>query len=173
AYGEDSGFGIQDSGKQQSALHTIYHCLETLLRLFAPFVPHIAEELYSHIFDDRYAKSGSVHARGQWPCAEDYPYQSDAELSGMAAVDVLNVIRKAKSEANVSIKFPVRQVQVTAKGDAPSWQHLEPVLADLKAAANAEAIIPSPGAESSYLSEKGWFSLNVRLADLPAEAHRA
>ena len=53
-----------------------------------------------------------VHARGLWPKAEEYPYDASAELSGMAAVDVLNVIRKAKSEANVSIKFAVTRVDV-------------------------------------------------------------
>src|SRR5690606_5884018 len=101
AYGEAEG-------NKQSALYAIYHSLEALLRLFAPFVPHITEELYSHIFDGQYISTGSVHARGMWPKADAYPYDATAELSGMACVDVLNVIRKAKSEANVSIKFPVK-----------------------------------------------------------------
>jgi len=158
AYNEDSGKG------QQSALYTIYHCLETLLRLFAPFVPHITEELYSHIFEERYAKTGSVHARGQWPKAADYPYESAHELSGMAAVDVLNVIRKAKSEANVSIKFPVKKVEILAKSDSVNWQHLAPLLEDLKAAGNAESIAEVSGGEQPFLSERGWFAVNVILA---------
>jgi len=156
AYGETKG-------NQQSALYAIYHCLEILLRLFAPFIPHITEELYSHIFDDRYAKSGSIHARGNWPMEQECPYDATAELSGMAAVDVLNVIRKAKSEANVSIKFPVKQVSVRAKGDA-TWAHLAAVLADLKAAGNAELIIESTAGELPYLSDKGWFAVDVTLA---------
>jgi len=155
---------------QQSALYTIYHCLETLLRLFAPFIPHITEDLYSHIFDERYGKSGSVHARGMWPLASDYPYESVAELSGMAAVDVLNVIRKAKSEANVSIKFPVKLVEVRAiphsANDRPSWQHLLPILADLKAAATADAIVENLDGMWTYTSDKGWFDVRVTLAKI-------
>jgi valyl-tRNA synthetase len=158
----------ESQGSQQSALHTIYHCLDGLLKLFAPFVPHICEEIYSNLFDDSYAKTGSIHARGSWPKAEHYPYDAEAEKSGMAAVDVLNVIRKAKSEAGVSIKHPVDTVSVVSKSEspAPTWKHIEAVLADLKAAANAHLIIESSNAEPSVLTDKGWFAIKVVLAKM-------
>ncbi|MEQ1789162.1 MAG: valine--tRNA ligase [Rickettsiales bacterium] len=159
AYGENA---IDISG-QQSALYAIHHCLEAILRLFAPFVPHITEELYSHIFEEKYAKLGSIHARGNWLKADDYPYIASAEKSGMAAVDVLNVIRKAKSEASLSIKFPVDEVQVSAVESGATWEDLVPVLADLKAAGNAQSIIPSSGGDLPYLSEQGWFRVSVKL----------
>ena len=165
AYGEKEG-------NQQSALYTIYHCLETLLRLFAPFVPHITEDLYSHIFDDRYAKTGSVHARGAWPKETDYPYDAAHERSGMAAVDVLNVIRKAKSEANVSIKFPVKRVEVQAKGSEAGWADLKPLLEDLKAAGNADSIVEASG-DLPFTTEQGWFGVNVILAKVEEQKRNA
>lgn len=159
AYGENCS-----SEAQQSALYTIYHCLDALLRLFAPFVPHITEELYSHIFDDKYAKTGSVHARGQWPSEADYPYDAQAETSGMACVEILNVIRKAKSEAGVSIKFPVELVEVAPReGSSASWSSVEPTLFDLKAAGNTDAIISATPGTPAYDSEKGWFTASVKL----------
>jgi valyl-tRNA synthetase len=168
AYGSPETLSLagrgQGEGSQQSALYAIYHCLDAILRLFAPFVPHITEELYSHIFDEKYVKLGSVHARGNWTKAEDYPYDVAAEKSGMAAVDVLNVIRKTKSEANVSIKFPVAEVQVSAVGDVVSWADLAGVLEDLKAAGNAQSITQSKGGDLLYLSEQGWFRIGVTLA---------
>lgn len=165
AYGESADGGQWTVQSTQSALYTLYHCLETILRLFAPFVPHITEELYSHIFDERYALAGSVHARGTWPRAEDYPYELVHELSGMAAVDLLNVIRKAKSEAGVSIKFPVKRVLVRGLGKDASWAHLAAVLDDVKAAGNADAIIETTdSAAMPYTSERGWFSVDVTLA---------
>jgi valyl-tRNA synthetase len=158
AYGE----GVETTA-QQSALYTIYHCLDAILRLFAPFVPHISEELYSHIFDDKYANTGSVHARGQWPSAADYPYDAQAEIAGMACVDVLNIIRKAKSEAGVSIKFPVESVALhTTDGAAANWQHVESVLDDLKAAGTADMITQAAGAQATT-SDKGWFTATVTL----------
>jgi len=158
AYGEESG----NSKAQQSALYAIYHCLDALLRLSAPFVPHITEELYSHIFDGR----GSIHARGNWPKAEDYLYIFEAEVAGMAAVDVLNVIRKAKSEAGVSIKFPVAKVEVFAKNEKPLWPDLQKVLGDLKAAGNAHEVVEANSGEFPYLSDKGWFAVRVTLAKI-------
>ncbi len=166
AYGSEGA----SAKAQQSALYTIYHCLETLLRLFAPFVPHITEDLYSHIFDERYAKSGSVHARGTWPNEADYPYEATAERSGMACVDILNVIRKAKSEANVSIKFPVSQVELKATGSETTWAHLKPIIEDLKAAGNAAAIVAADDANLPYTTESGWFAVRVTLTKV--EEHK-
>ncbi len=163
AYGESAG-------NRQSALYTLYHCLDGILRLFAPFVPHITEELYSHIFADRYAETGSIHARGQWPKAADYPYDASAELSGMAAVDILNVIRKAKSEANVSIKFPVEKVEIKAVGTNATWAQLLPVLDDVKSAGTADAIIEAASAQPAYTTERGWFAVSVTLK--PQEASK-
>ncbi|MFO0389912.1 MAG: valine--tRNA ligase [Alphaproteobacteria bacterium] len=163
AYGE-----TQQSG-QQSALYTIYHCLDGLLRLFAPFVPHITEELFSHIFDDKFTATGSVHARGNWPLAANYPYDATAEKSGMACVDILNVIRKAKSEASVSIKFPVESVQVHILDGGISWKQVESIMADLKAAGSAASLTQSNEKSLNYTSDKGWFSASVTLAPQDAK----
>ncbi len=157
---------VQPYGSQDSALYTIYHCLDAILRLFAPFVPHITEELYSYIFADKFARLGSVHARGNWVAVSDYPYSEAAEKSGQAAVDVLNVIRKAKSEAGVSIKTPVAEVQVCVLGSGATWEGLELVLADVKAAGNAHVIIESSNQELPYTSERGWFKVAVKLAKI-------
>ena len=184
AYNED---GKNPDG-QQSALYTLYHCLDAILRLFAPFVPHITEELYSHIFDDKYAKIGSIHARGNWVKVADhlfYEYTkegwhgtwlhtADHPLyeayisSGFAAVEILNVIRKAKSEANVSIKFPVEEVHIAAFYNLGKWEHLLPIMDDLKAAANAKSITQSKGEGTLYTSEQSNYHLSVTLAEAAA-----
>lgn len=158
AYGE----GISKQ-KHQSALFTLYHCLDAILRLFAPFVPHITEEIYSHLF----AARASIHARGMWPKVEDYPYNEKAERSGIAAIEILNVVRKAKSEASVSIKFPVKEVEFYPKAGVnlnTGISELQPILSDLKAAGNIDIITERDGGEFPYLSEKGWFAVRVILA---------
>ncbi len=155
-----------ETAKQQSALYAIYHCLETLLRLFAPLVPHVTEEIYSHLFEERYAILGSVHARGAWPKAADYPYDVDAERAGIAAVDVLNMARKAKSEAGVSIKFPidVMSVEVTGVENGASLADLARVEGDLLGAANAKILATNPPEKPVNSTDKGWFLVSVQLA---------
>jgi len=117
----------------QSAYFTIYHCLDALLKLFAPFTPHITEELYNHIFDDK----TSLHARGSWAKASDFSIDEVAEKSGWTAVTILETIRKAKSEKQVSIKFPVKQLILPETDKAT----LKPVLNDLLSAGNVEEVV--------------------------------
>lgn len=118
-YNEDGSF---TPAQQQSAVVALYHCLDTILKLYAPFCPHVTEELYSHIFADAYAKAGSLHARGTWPKATDLAIDADALASGASALEVLTTIRNTKSTSNVSIKFPVALLTVgTQYANAERW----------------------------------------------------
>ena len=150
---------------QRSAVHAIYFCLQGILRLFAPFVPHITEELFSHIFADDYAKIGSLHARGMWPNAADYLVDAQAEVQGSAAVQILEVIRKAKSERGVSIKFPIEQVMLFASADAPAEAEMQPILEDVKAAGNvAELLWSAELPEAATYTDDSRFALSLRFA---------
>jgi valyl-tRNA synthetase len=99
--------GVNPQG-QQSALKAIQICIENILKLWAPFVPHITEELNSIIFGGE-----SIHARGSWPKA-NLPEDETAEKIGIACVEVLEYVRKKKSENNVSVKHPVKRMTVTS-----------------------------------------------------------
>jgi len=100
AYGEAGN----DPVGQASARTTLYFVLDAVLRLFAPVLPYLTEELYSTLYPDLWKKSGSIHARGQWPKAGDYISDPASLAEGGKVVDLLAAVRKAKSEANVSIK---------------------------------------------------------------------
>lgn len=153
AYGE--GNDTLTAG-QQSAANAVALCLEALLRLFAPFVPHIVEELYANLFEGK----GSVHARGAWPKASAYFIDDAAEKSGIAAVQVLDVVRKLKAEKNLSIKWPLDELTV-AGADV---KLLEPVLEDLKGVTNTAAIKFEAKAEGAT-SEDGRFTVSARFAE--------
>jgi len=131
--------------KDPSALSTLYHCLHTVLRLFAPFVPHVTEEIYQHLFP-----GASVHARGNWPQGHLYPRDSEAEAAGIAAVEVLAQIRKTKSEAGVSIKFPVARIEVPQE----LMELIAPLVEDIKAAGSVTGDIVAGAALIVQLAEK-------------------
>jgi valyl-tRNA synthetase len=143
AYGETG-----DAKAHASAHLTLHHCLNTILRLFAPFIPHVTEELFSHIFVDEYDKFGSLHARGMWPKANDYLFASEpnTEELGQMVVSLLEAIRKRKSEKNVSIKYPIDEIQLAY--DKKNYPHIEsarkslaPFMEDLKSAGNVASIV--------------------------------
>ncbi|MBN8542810.1 MAG: valine--tRNA ligase [Alphaproteobacteria bacterium] len=117
-YNEDGSF---TAAQQQSAIRALYYCLNTILKLYAPFVPHVTEELYSHIFADDYAAKGSLHARGTWPSKKDFSVKAEALDAGKQALEVLTSIRDAKSKANVSIKFPVKLLTVASAFKPDAW----------------------------------------------------
>lgn len=155
-----------------SAVIAIYHCLNGILRLFAPFVPHITEELYSHIFDGEYEKAGSLHARGSWPKAADFPCDADAETAGIDAVELLNVVRRLKSERNVSIKYPIERFEVAIQQQIYAQKTmLEEAFIDLKGASNsAEVCWGGTGVHASERlatteSEGGKFSVSLLFAE--------
>ena len=72
---------------------------------------------------------GSIHARGNWPVASEYPEDKQAEAGGIAAVAVLNAVRKLKADRNVSIKWPLNFISII--GD-DSEEQLKEFVGDLK-----------------------------------------
>ena len=78
-----------------------------MLRLFAPFLPFVTEEVWS------WWREGSVH-RTAWPTSDEratWPNDRDDAVLAMAA-EVLQSIRRAKSDAKVSMKAPVARAEV-------------------------------------------------------------
>ena len=97
--------------------------LGTILKLYAPFVPHVTEELYSHILEEVYKERGSLHSRGMWPLESHYEIDSDALELGSHAINVLGLIRSEKSSANRSIKFPIDILRIFPTRDAEKWMN--------------------------------------------------
>lgn len=137
----------ENAAGQQSALNTISICMDKLLRLWAPFVPHITEELHHIIFNSE----NSIHSRGNWPKA-DLPEDAAAEEIGIEAVAVLEEVRKTKSEKGVSIKFPVKLLSVISKTD------ISKVGFDLKSVTSSEELQLASGE----------FGVNVTLGEQAA-----
>ena len=134
AYNEDGSF---TGSPQQSAVRTLHYCLETILKLYAPFVPHVTEELYAAIFPDAYAATGSLHARGTWPKTDAFSVDENALAIGIDAVRVLEEIRKTKSDAKKSIKFPLARARIESKQPYMLDGHdLDSIIADLQGAGN-------------------------------------
>lgn len=104
----------ENAKKRLSAIHTIYHCLDAILRLFAPIMPHITEELYTHIFEEKLSKTNnkSIHSQSFWPKSAYYAQDEEADICGKFFVTILDYIRKIKADKNLSIKYPIEKIDV-------------------------------------------------------------
>jgi valyl-tRNA synthetase len=111
--------------------------LDVLLRLFAPMLPYITEEVWSWTFAEE---------RGQ-PSIHGAPWPGDADFAAIAppadigvfdtAVACLAAINKAKSESGVSIGRGVRTLKLRA--NEATVARLRAVASDVMASARVEA----------------------------------
>jgi valyl-tRNA synthetase len=107
----------------ESAQATLALALSVQLRLFAPVLPFVTEEVWS------WWQSGSVH-RAAWPVAAELPTGGDPAVVTVAA-EALAAVRKAKSEAKQSMRADVESATVTAPaGQVPLVEAVRPDLVD-------------------------------------------
>ncbi|MBW2976027.1 valine--tRNA ligase [Candidatus Woesearchaeota archaeon] len=126
----------EERGKEGrlSAQYALYHALLTIIKLMAPITPYITEELYQ-LYYKKHEKIKSVHI-SKWPSLDIA--DDEAERIGDFFIYVLQHVRRAKSEKNLSLKKPVRKI--VAKGKITK-KDFEKIRQDLTAATAAEEII--------------------------------
>ena len=114
----------EDPIKKKSALATLDWALKTYLRLFAPYMPYITEEIWSW----RYS-NGSIH-KTEWPSESELTdLKLHADQLFEQAIIVLTEVRSAKSKANTSMKHPVNTVTIHSPED--TWQAYNAIKEDI------------------------------------------
>jgi valyl-tRNA synthetase len=95
-------YGAQGVDAAASAHATLSAVLDTLQRLFAPFIPFVTDEVWS------WWRTGSIHAQS-WPLGAAFVGSGAVGDLGVydMAVDVLTSVRRAKTEAKRSMKTTV------------------------------------------------------------------
>jgi valyl-tRNA synthetase len=115
-----------DAAGSASAQETLRRAVDVLVRLFAPFLPFVADEVWS------WFGSGSVH-RSTWPTAAEFSAVSDLDGGLLAVVsDALGQVRRSKSERKLSLRSEVPLATVT--GPAALLDLLARAEGDLRAA---------------------------------------
>jgi valyl-tRNA synthetase len=102
---KNRAYGAVGEEAARSAQNALRTALSTLLRLFAPFLPYVTEEVWS------WWREGSIH-RTSWPEAADIPTTGADPTVYAVAAEVLAAVRKEKSEQKRSLASPVERVVV-------------------------------------------------------------
>ena len=134
---KDRAYGSRGQEAQSSVHAALATTLDTVLRLFAPFIPFATEEVWS------WWRTGSVH-RASWPVTDGYAglaAEGDPEVLTVVG-EALSGLRKSKSEAKVKQRTAVLSATVSAP--ATQLEQLRAGLDDLKAAGNAADLTLSP-----------------------------
>jgi valyl-tRNA synthetase len=128
-----------------SACTTLRLVHRVLVRLFAPYLPYLTEEVWHWVYNSDSGMNDSVH-RSPWPSAEEFvAVPAPACLRQYeAAVALIDEVRKAKATAQVSMKAAVQKVTVTTTAEI--CQALEKTLDDIKRMLHIDEVTLSPGA---------------------------
>lgn len=134
AYGKDC-----TPQQQASAVVTLRLTLSVMNRLFAPYLPFATEELWS------WWQLGSVHASA-WPVTSELPTASNgADIAVIS--EVLQLIRKSKSDLQKSMKADVAKLSLTAPESAVGI--LKAASNDIKSVGKISELEIIPGSEYS------------------------
>jgi len=140
----DEGY---DDATRRGAQFALYHALLGTLKMVAPVMPHITEEIHSLFFAELEGVE-SIHV-SSWPEPPDDWSDEDAEESGRLALSVVEGMRKAKSVAKVSVAAPVGRLAVVCDDEA--WARLEPMRRDLVGVSNAQELVRASGPDGTFV----------------------
>ncbi|MCW2854617.1 MAG: valS [Marmoricola sp.] len=123
AYAENGG------ADTASARATLLIALDIQLRLLAPFLPYVTEEVWSW-WRSAVSGGGSVH-HAPWPTTDDLASVTPGDPAMVGAVaSALGGIRAAKSQAKVSMRAELSRVEIS--GPAALVGAAEAAAADLR-----------------------------------------
>ena len=138
-------YGEQGPDAAASATTALTAALSVMLRLFAPFLPFVTEEVWS------WWQRGSVH-RAAWPTRDELehliadnsePVRREDVAVYVWATDVLFEVRKQRSEAKQALKVPISGVTIRAERENIGRMSL--VEADLRSALRVKEFKASEG----------------------------
>ena len=119
---KERAYGAHSPAEQASAQAALALALDVQLRLFAPILPFVTEEVW------RWIHPSSVHLAA-WPTADELPSGDPTLVADVATA--LIAIRGAKSTAKVSMKAEVSRAAFA--GPAAVVARLRTIEADLRA----------------------------------------
>jgi valyl-tRNA synthetase len=138
---KERAYGSRGEAGAASAKATLGTALDVLLRLFAPFLPFVTEEVWS------WWKDGSVHRAG-WPVPSEVATGADAVPGLLPLVSAaLSQVRGAKSNAQVSMRTDV--TRAVLRGSPADLELLRLAGDDLAGAGRIAELVfePAEGAD--------------------------
>ena len=104
-------YGNQGEAAANSARAALGITTHTLLKLFAPFIPFVTEEVWS------WWQEGSIHLQS-WPKSSEIITNKSTGIDALNNVTwILSEVRKVKTENKQSMKAEVKTLEIWAKAD--------------------------------------------------------
>jgi len=94
---------VYENENKKSITYALYTLGLGMIKLFAPFIPHITEEIYQQHYKE-FEKYKSIHI-APWP--EEILIDENAEKSGEIVKNYISCVRSIKSEQGIALNAPM------------------------------------------------------------------
>ena len=126
-----------------AAQHALYHTLLAILKLLAPILPHITEEIYQRLYGGAAAPASagafrSIHTAA-WPQADQSLIDEPAERAGEALLAITTEARRFKSAHKLGLGAAIGRITIACP-DAELRAALEQSRADLHSVTRAREV---------------------------------
>ena len=137
--------GMQKS--RDAAIYTLMHVLSSSLRLLAPVIPHVSEEINSFfkstsIFQEEFPKSVKQESKADY-VINGLIFKSalvdvDYESAGNMLNKVISDIRKEKAQHRIALNKPIKRININVP--AEYYNAVKVALGDIKEICKAEQV---------------------------------
>ncbi|GCE24575.1 valine--tRNA ligase [Dictyobacter alpinus] len=125
-----------EGADRHAAQWTLYHTLLNVLKLFAPYIPFVTEEIYLGLFQ-QWDGCASIHI-ASWPVARDNWFDEQAENAGKLLLEIIRQVRRHKAEQGLSVGAPLESIKLTIS--AAEIPMLQAAQCDLQSATRAHTL---------------------------------
>ena len=116
---------IYENKNLESIRYTLYTIGLGTLKLFATFIPHITEEIYTHYYQ-QFEKDKSIHVSA-WP--EPELVDNETEKAGESVKDYISQVRSWKSEQGIALNAPIEAIATYSSKDLSlRFKHNETII---------------------------------------------
>ncbi len=120
----------------RSAKFTLAKTILAILKLWAPILPYVTEEIYQAVFKD-IEGAKSIHI-SSWPAIEKNLIDEETEKAGEIAKEIIGRVRKYKADNKMSVKKEIDSVIIET--DKAIEEKLKDFLIDLEKVNNAKEV---------------------------------
>jgi len=135
---KDRLYNPDKRGKEtrESAQYALHTTLLSVIKMLAPIMPFITEEIYQHFFQ-KTEKNKSIHI-SKWPAFDKKLVDDKIEEVGDALIEIIGAVRKEKTNNKKSLGSEI--AKLTIECDKDLQKSMEKALDDIKAVTKAETV---------------------------------
>ena len=142
-----------------AAKWTLYQLLLGQLKLFAPYVPHITEEIYQSMYGGK-EKEESIHV-ASFPSKLPEADCADSDRAGNILIELVTLMRTYKSKNNFSVKLAVDTLTIKCSDEVQKAVKL--VETDLKAITKTANVAFADSLENPFEDKTDSLEIDVKM----------